>query len=522
MRTWLAFLRSIVLIVVFLKQLSENFIFIYLGLSLFTQTTLVYKPIFICITVAAVVFSRYAAVFPIAAFINMIKRARLRRRTRTRSGPGHLRQASQNNSDEELPREYQMMLFWAGLRGAVGFALSAGIEGQNAEALQTTVLVAVVITVIVFGGTTAQMLEILGIKTGVEDDEGDSTDEEEAAEIAQARLRSMRRRRTYANGAGGHSKNISSASSSSAMLRGVGNTYRDEEDMPGTAPAALGSRPQQWASPQSTYDDDDDDERSSSSSTEVLPSARRSSSAIYGGGIATPESASRRASIGDALSNVADLGPEAFAGEEERRSVGKFLQRAGLIVRDGRWFSTLDQRYLTPLFTNSVASRKHEERRAMRRSEVALAREEEEQGAGSSSGRSAWRDSMSAMGTNSSRPGLGPNDSLGPLGQERDADVLEEEDEEDDGDAYTGAAADTGQLKRLNSTGNATPRRTHSRTGSDDQMGSDGYGGAAAAASGKGGGAGGGGGVAGAFAPSSSSSSTAPSTGRRGSRLVDL
>lgn len=33
-----------------LSQLSENFIFIYLGLSLFTETQLVYKPIFICVT----------------------------------------------------------------------------------------------------------------------------------------------------------------------------------------------------------------------------------------------------------------------------------------------------------------------------------------------------------------------------------------------------------------------------------------------------------------------------------------
>lgn len=33
-----------------LAQLSENFIFIYLGLSLFTATQLVYKPMFILVT----------------------------------------------------------------------------------------------------------------------------------------------------------------------------------------------------------------------------------------------------------------------------------------------------------------------------------------------------------------------------------------------------------------------------------------------------------------------------------------
>jgi sodium/hydrogen exchanger-like protein 6/7 len=68
------------------------------------------------------------------------------------------------------------MLFWAGLRGAVGVALAAGFTGDNGNSLRATVLVVVVLTVIVFGGTTARMLEILGIRTGVMD-EPDSDDE---------------------------------------------------------------------------------------------------------------------------------------------------------------------------------------------------------------------------------------------------------------------------------------------------------------------------------------------------------
>jgi sodium/hydrogen exchanger-like protein 6/7 len=68
------------------------------------------------------------------------------------------------------------MLFWAGLRGAVGVALAALLTGENSYALKATVLVVVVLTVIIFGGTTARMLEILGIRTGVVD-EIDSDDE---------------------------------------------------------------------------------------------------------------------------------------------------------------------------------------------------------------------------------------------------------------------------------------------------------------------------------------------------------
>jgi sodium/hydrogen exchanger-like protein 6/7 len=75
------------------------------------------------------------------------------------------------------------MLFWAGLRGAVGVALAARLGGPNSNALRTTVLVVVVLTVIIFGGTTARMLEILGIQTGVVE-EIDSDDEFDIETVA--------------------------------------------------------------------------------------------------------------------------------------------------------------------------------------------------------------------------------------------------------------------------------------------------------------------------------------------------
>jgi sodium/hydrogen exchanger-like protein 6/7 len=146
-----------------LAQLSENFIFIYLGLSLFTESSLNYKPLFIIMTVVGICVARWAAVFPLSRLINWVIRIRARRRGREIEA-------------EELPWNYQAMLFWAGLRGAVGVALAAGMSGENAFELKAAVLVVVVLTVIIFGGTTARMLEILGIKTGVVE-EIDSDDE---------------------------------------------------------------------------------------------------------------------------------------------------------------------------------------------------------------------------------------------------------------------------------------------------------------------------------------------------------
>ena len=145
-----------------LAQLSENFIFIYLGLTLFTEGELVFKPLFILMTVVGICVARWAAVFPLSMVINWVIRYRAKRRGR--------------EAADELPHSYQMMLFWAGLRGAVGVALAASLTGPNGKALQATVLVVVVLTVIIFGGTTARMLEIMGIRTGVVE-EIDSDDE---------------------------------------------------------------------------------------------------------------------------------------------------------------------------------------------------------------------------------------------------------------------------------------------------------------------------------------------------------
>ncbi|KAI9884512.1 MAG: hypothetical protein M1823_003695 [Watsoniomyces obsoletus] len=151
-----------------MAQLSENFIFIYLGLSLFTEASLNFKPLFILVTVVGICVARWAAVFPLSQLVNWVIRYRARRRGKEVA--------------DELPFSYQAMLFWAGLRGAVGVALAAGLTGENGYALRATVLVVVVLTVIIFGGTTARMLEILGIRTGVVE-EIDSDDEFDIEEV---------------------------------------------------------------------------------------------------------------------------------------------------------------------------------------------------------------------------------------------------------------------------------------------------------------------------------------------------
>ena len=152
-----------------------------MGLTLFTNDGLLFRPLLITITAIGICLSRYVAVFPLSQLINRVYRLKSDYRNNhhpssavNRNDYDHPNQFVVN--EQEIPEQYQYMLFWAGLRGAVGVALAAGIEGPNADQLRAAVLVVVVLTVVVFGGTTVRMLEILGIQTGVEEEQ-DSDDE---------------------------------------------------------------------------------------------------------------------------------------------------------------------------------------------------------------------------------------------------------------------------------------------------------------------------------------------------------
>lgn len=131
------------------------------------------------------------------------------------------------------------MLFWAGLRGAVGVALAAGLQGPNGFVLRATVLVVVVLTVIIFGGTTARMLEILNIRTGVVE-EIDSDDEFDIEYVGSGGPSDG----TYTRPNGtafGHNPRLSAANGTVAL--GNLSSSRDDENPRGTY--SSGNSPQQ-------------------------------------------------------------------------------------------------------------------------------------------------------------------------------------------------------------------------------------------------------------------------------------
>jgi sodium/hydrogen exchanger-like protein 6/7 len=303
-----------------LAQLSENFIFIYLGMSLFTsppsgeKVTSYVKPLFIAITTVAVIFTRYAAVFPLSELINFFLR--------------HAR----GQRSEELPHAYQMMLFWAGLRGAVGVALAAGFKGNNAQTLRMTVLVVVVFTVVLFGGTTARMLEVLEIRTGVDDEGATSSDDDEP--ILTRRTGRYHRLpddyQAYSRAAariGSHYANIP---------RSYNHHTQNLNQSPSRTALHHGTQSQQPFSPLRTGS---------------VFSAASSDSDVSDGGEVLPLASTSSGAPADGVP-----GPESSSlavGPAERSE-------------DSKWFQAIDERYLLPLFSNATASRTFNARRMRR------------------------------------------------------------------------------------------------------------------------------------------------------------
>ncbi|KAL8932458.1 MAG: hypothetical protein Q9211_006301 [Gyalolechia sp. 1 TL-2023] len=321
-----------------LAQLSENFIFIYLGLTLFTKTTLVFKPLFILITVIGICAARWAAVFPLSRAINWFIRYRARRRGK--------------DAADELPHSHQVMLFWAGLRGAVGVALAAGLTGPNGLALQATVLVVVVLTVIIFGGTTARMLEIMGIRTGVleEIDSDDEFDIETATNGTY--YKSTGNAVGYAPQRG--SNNVPALNKTSSRTNNGGYSSGNSHSPP-VRPAAATSRANSVAGQRErevqqnliagsdgspSYDELD------YSDSDLPPAAKRRSPKRRP---SPPQGENTWPPQGTALNGTAGGGDHAPSGDNQLSASGAISQLfSGTADEQAAWFTQLDEDFIKP------------------------------------------------------------------------------------------------------------------------------------------------------------------------------
>jgi len=133
-----------------LNFMAENFIFSYIGVSMFTFPNHHFDPVYIIGAFVAIFIGRFLNVYPLSLLLN------LGRTVRITSG-------------------IQNMMMFSGLRGAIAFALAIrNTLSEGRQMILSTTLVIVIATVIFNGGCTMPVLSWLGIPTGVQEDPGET------------------------------------------------------------------------------------------------------------------------------------------------------------------------------------------------------------------------------------------------------------------------------------------------------------------------------------------------------------
>ncbi|XP_010295736.1 PREDICTED: sodium/hydrogen exchanger 7, partial [Phaethon lepturus] len=125
-----------------LHFLAENFIFSYMGLALFTFQKHIFSPVFIIGAFIAIFLGRAAHVYPLSFLLNLGRR-------------------------HKISWNFQHMMMFSGLRGAMAFALAIRDTATYSHQMMfSTTLLIVFFTVWIVGGGTTPMLSWLNIRVG--------------------------------------------------------------------------------------------------------------------------------------------------------------------------------------------------------------------------------------------------------------------------------------------------------------------------------------------------------------------
>uniref|UniRef100_A0A8B9FNK0 Sodium/hydrogen exchanger n=1 Tax=Amazona collaria TaxID=241587 RepID=A0A8B9FNK0_9PSIT len=125
-----------------LHFLAENFIFSYMGLALFTFQKHIFSPVFIIGAFVAIFLGRAAHIYPLSFLLNLGRR-------------------------HKISWNFQHMMMFSGLRGAMAFALAIRDTATYSHQMMfSTTLLIVFFTVWIVGGGTTPMLSWLNIRVG--------------------------------------------------------------------------------------------------------------------------------------------------------------------------------------------------------------------------------------------------------------------------------------------------------------------------------------------------------------------
>ncbi|CAH2236598.1 jg4006 [Pararge aegeria aegeria] len=125
-----------------LNFLAENFIFTYIGVSMFTFPKHHFDPWFIIAGFLTSMLGRAVNIYPLSFLLNLGRKP-------------------------PIPMNFQHMLFFSGLRGAMSFALAIrNTVSEARQAMLTTTSLIVIATVVLQGGAATHALAYLRIPTG--------------------------------------------------------------------------------------------------------------------------------------------------------------------------------------------------------------------------------------------------------------------------------------------------------------------------------------------------------------------
>lgn len=129
--------------------IAENFIFTYIGVSMFTFPKHRWNFGFIFTAFIAIAAGRALNVYPLSFLLNL-------------------------GRQNKIPLNIQHMMFFSGLRGAMAFALAIrNTLTEDRQIMLTTTSLITITSVIFCGGGTSYMLNMLGIPIGVDESETD-------------------------------------------------------------------------------------------------------------------------------------------------------------------------------------------------------------------------------------------------------------------------------------------------------------------------------------------------------------
>ncbi|CAK1544607.1 unnamed protein product [Leptosia nina] len=137
-----------------LNFLAENFIFTYIGVSMFTFPKHHFDPWFIIAGFLTSTLGRAVNIYPLSFLLNLGRKP-------------------------PIPMNFQHMLFFSGLRGAMSFALAIrNTVSEARQAMLTTTSLIVIATVVLQGGAATHALAYLRIPTGYDLSQGQSEESE--------------------------------------------------------------------------------------------------------------------------------------------------------------------------------------------------------------------------------------------------------------------------------------------------------------------------------------------------------